>query len=72
MPAQPVADQELCASSHSVFAAWITRILNIATGSYGGRPPCAPSEYPSAFSRSARKISRKHVHGRKEQRPPTN
>ena len=27
-------------SSERVLAAWITRILNIITGSNGGRPPC--------------------------------
>ena len=31
-------------SSERVLAAWITRILNIITGSNGGRPPCEPSE----------------------------
>ena len=30
-------------SSLRPFCAWITRILNISTGSYGGRPPFAPS-----------------------------
>ena len=29
-------------SSERLFVAWMTRILNIITGSKGGRPPCRP------------------------------
>jgi hypothetical protein len=32
--------------------------LNIATGSYGGRPPFAPSEYANAASNTGRKASK--------------
>ena len=31
-------------SSDRLLAAWMTRTLNIITGSNGGRPPCEPSE----------------------------
>ena len=45
-------------SSERLFCAWMTRILNIITGSNGGRPPFAPSPYPSAVSSSGRNISK--------------
>ena len=44
-------------SSERLFWAWITRILNIITGSNGGRPPFEPSPYLRAVSSSGRNIS---------------
>jgi hypothetical protein len=51
-------------SSERLFAAWITSTLNIITGSSGGLPPFARSEYASAASRAG--PEQLEVHGSRE------